>query len=180
MSFTKDKTKVTDLQKKEQNQKTSEYHIQQYQTIDDLPMWNFRKVISTADTRYLFILNNYINLPNKFVSAEKWESIFWDYIDKKGIDYNFKLRLELKARIAILENEEIFEGKKNYTKIELTKLRLKDLDKKVKKNVDTENDAILSKFMGFPINPKQHTVLQYIGFENLLIEANKKHGSDNR
>jgi hypothetical protein len=144
-------------------------------------MWNFRKVINKGDTRYLYKLQDYDKLPEFYIPSEDWDNIFWEYVEAKGIDYNFKLRLEIQAKIAILESEKVFEGKPNHTKIEIEKLKLKDLQKKVKKNTDLENDAILGKFMGFPINPKITTVSQYIGFENLLKEYTKqdpKNGSN--
>jgi hypothetical protein len=180
ITFTKKKTKVTDTIKQNLSQKEAQSNLRQYQGIEDLPMDNFRKIIKTGDTRYLYILDNYTVLPEKNINASVFEDIFWEYIEAKGIDQNFKLRLEIKAKIAILENEELFENKKNYTRIELEKAKLKDLEKKTKKNADIENDAILSKFIGFQINPKTTTVLQYIGYENLLTEANNKNDSNNR
>ena len=147
-------------------------------------MWNFRKVISTGDTRYLFILDNYFKLPEEYPNPELWEDLFWEYIDKKGIDFNFKLRLELKAKLAILQSEELCEGKKNGVQIMLTERKLDELNKSVKKGNDIENDAVLSKYLGFLIDPKKTTVLQYIGFEKLLKESNEKakaeHGRTNK
>lgn len=145
-------------------------------------MWNFRQVINTGDTRYLYILKDYYELPKEYPDQIKWYDIFWDYIDKKGIEYNFKLRIELQTKLAILENEQIFEDKKNNVKIEMTKLKLETLAKEVQKGSDIENDAILSKYLGFQVNPKTTTVSQYIGYEKLLISANeasKKHGVKN-
>ncbi len=162
------------------SQKEAISSLELFRSIEDLPMWNFRKVISEGDTRFLYKRENYFDLPKEYPEYEKWENIFWQYVDAKGIDYNFKLRLELKAKLAILENEAICEGKKNGVKIMLVKERLKDLQNKVKKSTDLENDAILSKFIGFMINPRTTMVSQYIGFEKLLIEANKLHGSNRR
>lgn len=145
-------------------------------------MWNFRKIIETADTRYLYVLES--DYQSKiYPDANKWHDLFWDYLKAKGIDFKFKLRLELKAKLAILENEETFEGKKNNVKIEMTKLKLESLSKDIVKSSDLENDAILSKFIGFQINPKTTTVSQYIGYEKLLNtanEASKNNGRDNK
>ena len=150
-----------------------------YRSIEDLPMWNFRKIISEGDTRYLYKLKDYFKLPKKYPDYIKWDDIFWEYIEAKGIEFNFKLRLELKAKLAILENEEIFEGKKNGVKIMMVNERLKSLQKDTKKNTDLENDAVLSKYLGFLINPKTTTVSQYIGFEKLLIESSKEAKKNN-
>lgn len=151
-----------------------------YRSIEDLPMWNFRKVISTGDIRYLYILEYYKDLPKEHPKYEKWDDIFWEYIEAKGVDNNFKLRLELKAKLAILENEEICKGKKNGVKIMMVNEKLKSLQNNTKKNTDLGNDAVLSKYLGFLINPKTTTVSQYIGFEQLLTESNKNVSSNNR
>lgn len=151
-------------------------------------MWNFRKLFK-GDTRYLYILDNYYDLPKSYPSYEKWDNIFWEYIEARGFDYNFKKRLDLKAKLVRLESEKIFDGKKNNVKIMMVNEKLKSLQKEVKENNDLENDMILSKFMGGNlINPKTTTVSQYIGIEKLLNSSNKeakeqnnKHGkSSNR
>ena len=180
MWFTRKKTKVTDIAKEDLNQTEAKSLLEHYQTVEDLPMWNFRQILETGDIKYLYKLDNYTKLPEKDLDFKIWDNIFWDYIDKKGIDYNFKLRIELKAKLAILENEQVYKDKNNYTKIELTKQKLRDLQTNTKKNADLENDAILSKFMGFAMQPRKHTVSQYIGFEKLLIQSNKKDDSNNR
>lgn len=165
--------------KKSLSQKVVQSSLKLFQ-FDDILVWNFRKVIETNDTRYIYKLEDYNKLPKKYPPSEKWEDIFWEYIETKGIDYKFKLRLDLKAKIEVLKSQEILEGKNNGVDIMFIELRLKDLQEDVKKHADIENDAVLSKFLGFMIDPRKVTLLQYIGFEKLLIEANKEHDKRQR
>lgn len=157
-----------------------QYSLELFLSIEDLPMWNFRKVTEKNDLRYLYKLENYAKLPKEYPSYTLWDDIFWEYVEAKGLSREFKFGLELRAKLAILENEQIFEKKNNHVKIEMTKLKIKEYQKNNKIKSELETDAILTKFMGIAINPKIHTVSQYIGFEKLLIESNKPHGKDNR
>lgn len=172
--FIKKWIKLTGVTKENLSQKEAPSNLLQYQGIDDLPMYNFRKVLKTGDTRYLLIADNYRTLPNQIVKYEDWEDIFWEYIEEKGLSSEFKLRLELKAKLAILEYEQIFEGKKNQVKIDITKGKLENLKKDVSKVSETENDLILGKFIGYKIDLKNTTVKEYIGLEKLLSKANKQ------
>ena len=55
-------------------------------------MWNFREVIKTGDSRYLFKLDDYYTLPDQTIESNVFDDIFWEYIEVKGLDQNFKLR----------------------------------------------------------------------------------------
>ena len=182
IGFIKKWIRATDVIDQSSFQKKAPSSLKLFQGIDDLWMWNFRKIIETGDTRYLYVLENDYK-SKKYPDADKWNDLFWKYLDAKGVDYKFRLRLQLKAKLAILENEELFEGKKNNVKIGMTKLKLESLSKDIVKSSDLENDAVLSKFIGFQINPKVTTVSQYIGYEKLLIkhnEAIKNNGRNNK
>lgn len=177
--FIRKKIKRTRITEANLSQSEHQSNLLLYRSINEMPMYNFRQIINTGDTRYLYKLENYYDLPQEYPDPEKWDDIFWEYIEAKGLDQKFRLRLELKAKLVVLENEQIFQGKKNQTKISIVQLKLDELKKGAIKSNDLENDAILSKYLGFVINPMTTTVSQYIGFEKLLKESNKN-GKNNR
>lgn len=174
IGFIKKKIKATESIKKNSYQQEPQFSLRLYRGVDDCKMWNFRKVLETGDLRYLYKLEDYYELPKQYPELKVWEDLFWEYIEKKGLDHNFKMRIELKARIAILEYEQIFEGKKKDAIIEFSKLKLQELNNQFTKGSDFKNDAVLTKFIGVHVNPKTHTVADYIGFEKLLNEANEQ------
>lgn len=153
-------------------------------------MWNFREIIKTGDYRYLYDLGNYHDLDKiKYPNSNKWHDIFWQYLEARGIDYKFKLRLDLQVKLELLKSEEIFEDKINTVKIATTQLKLESLNKNVENGSDIENDIILWKYMGGKIDLKRTTVAEYLAMgkslskENEAIrksEAIRKNGRNNK
>lgn len=170
MLFTR-KMKSTTSAKSSTFQQVAQSNISHHNTIFDCPIWNYNMAIEKKDSRYLYILTDYSKLPEKKLD-DILDAMWWAYMDEKGIDSNFKLAYDLKIRIAELEFQKAC-GLDKTIQIAIAKQDLEGMFKGKKQKL-SEQLAILSKFMGYQLNPKVVTVYDFIGIENLFIESNKK------
>ncbi len=62
-----------------------------YNSIEDLPVWNFLKVLKTDDKRYLLILDNYFDLPkvDDVDLFTAWQTIQTEIVDLNGISEEY-------------------------------------------------------------------------------------------
>ena len=133
-----------------------------YNNIDNLPIWNFNKVKSENDLRYLFVKKSFLNRFYIRKLLKIWESIFNQFFDEFGIDEGFLEELNEEKRILIMlcdrwikqdRSIETFIDKKKY------ELSLKKSNKGSIKFA--EQVSILSKFKGYRIDEKIVTVKEF-------------------
>jgi len=167
------KTKNTTSASSNLSQKVAASNILHYQSITDCPIWNYNSAIEKNDSRYLYILTDYSKLPEKRLDS-LLDKLWWEYLDEKGIDVKFKLAYDYKIQIAELEFEQA-QGMDRRVEIAMAKDNLKDLFRHKSQKL-SEQIGILSKFMGYTLNPRILTVFEFIGIENNFIESNKKDG----
>jgi hypothetical protein len=141
-----------------------------YNSINDCPIWNYNQAIEKNDSRYLYILTDYSKLPEKALD-KLLDTLWWQYLDEKGFDVKFKLAYDYKIQIAELEFEQA-QGMNRTVELVMARQELKDLFKGKTQKL-SEQIAILSKFMGYQLDPKKITVYDFIGIENLFIEHGK-------
>ena len=165
------KTKNTTFAKSDISQKGVQSNILHYESIMDCPIWNYNQAIEKGDSRYLYILPNYNKLPDKKLD-NVLDRMWWEYLDEKGIDSNFKLAYDLKIRIAELEFQQAC-GINKTVQITLAKQDLESLFKGKRQSL-SEQIAILSKYQGYQLNPKTVTVYEFLGIEKNFIEYGKK------
>lgn len=158
-----------------------------YRDIYELPLMNFILVIEKSDKRYLMKLDSYHNLPELEDYSELsqlWDDIYWQYLKEIGLSDKFKMTLELKAKIVLMEAKAVIEQtNKYYTNIEETKIKLKKYQD-VGMNQDfSELISILSTTQGHAINTFTTTVWMFCGMMKMhqkQIEAKKKNDSIKR
>ena len=168
------KTKSITSANSNTSQKDVLSNISHYNSIFDCPIWNYTQAIEKNDSRYLYILLDYSKLPEKPLD-HILDKLFWEYMDEKGYDEKFKLAYDLRVQIAEYEFEQA-QGVDKGIQIKMLNDELKDLFKGKKQKL-SEQLAILSKFMGYQLNPKQITVYDFLGIEKLFIENGKDKSS---
>jgi hypothetical protein len=104
--------------------------------------------------------------------AEQWAKIYDDYIARFGLSDMYKKLLELMRKKAIYELEFVETGQRfKLTEIELTEAKLKTALSNNGEGLTIEQSLIhLSKWVGFHLNAKKITVLEYF---NLMAEYGK-------
>lgn len=142
--------------------------MEYYKTIYDCPIWNYFKTIETGDSRYLYRIYNEKNKPLDKV----FDDIFWQYQEETGLDNNFKMAIEYRAKIAELRLKELETGKNQEAFIARYETYLDELKPKGNKQSLSTKLAILRKWYGQPI-PLSTTLFEYIGIEKLYIEHAK-------
>jgi len=106
---------------------------------------------------------------------EQWGKIYDDYIKQFGLSELYKKLLELMRKKALLELEFVTTGQRfKLTEIELTEAKLKTALSNNGEGLTIEQSLIyLSKWVGFNLNPRKITVLEYFNLSAEYGKANK-------
>ena len=106
---------------------------------------------------------------------EQWGKIYDDYIKQFGLSELYKKLLELMRKKALLELEFVTTGQRfKLTEIELTEAKLKTALSNNGEGLTIEQSLIyLSKWLGFHLNPRKITVLEYFNLSAEYGKANK-------
>lgn len=166
-----------------------EYKI--YKSLDILPIWNYNMICEKNDVRYLLVLDDYNDLPEK-CNIEKcyeiWDKLIYDF-DYLDLSLEFaekqvlikELEYSLNPENKILKTE-IAIKQKEYER--LKKLREKNL----KKNTQTFNDKIanIEIILGIKIDVYKDSVKRFFAYEKQAISKieyfekyNQKYGKQN-
>jgi coenzyme F420-reducing hydrogenase alpha subunit len=94
---------------------------------------------------------------------EAWNTLFDDYIEKRGLSKQYKKLLEIMKQKAIYECEYIITGDAfKMTQIEVEEQKLKDIIGKETVDISVEKSLIyLSKWLGYRLDWKVITLSEY-------------------
>lgn len=157
-----------------------------YDDIEDLPLWNYDKVVESEDLRYLFILNSYKKFPKylklwKPILVKVWDGIHDQIIDEFGFSQEQLMVLQIEKSICLAELTFIIKGDKAIqNQITAMKRRLESLLKSLtpkEKQTLYEKVSILEGFKHIPMDPKLISVKKYLTDLRLYekyIEQQKK------
>ena len=98
-----------------------------YDSIYNLPQWNWNKVMSTGNFQYLKVAESYKNIEsdNRYYLTKQWNEIFDEYLEEFGRSEKFLEILSKKKSIASLKNRFIQTGDRillNFIRIEESEL----------------------------------------------------------
>jgi len=148
-------------------------------SIDNLYLYNYSKILETNDLRYLFILPDYFELPKTTDKEmqqlfEIWEKINDEVLDFVGISEDYKEQFRLRKTIALLKVEMICkEDKSLQTIIDIKERELLNMMPKQKQTVD-ESIIAIEVNLKMQINPKDTTVKKYFSYIKYLSKKNNK------
>lgn len=127
--------------------------------LDELPIWNWNKIAETGDLLYL-LKNQNKRKPVKGL-VEAWESLQQQYLDEFGVDMNLLNRIKTMKKIIKL-NVKFYETRDRslLNLIAVEENRLKESQNVVSVKF-TRLLIIVSSHMGFRIDPKQFTVIEW-------------------
>lgn len=146
--------------------------MKHYSSIDDLPIYNWNKIHETGELKYL--LHDY---SRKITTAqlnqlpEIWRMIYDEYIQRFGIGETSMAILDRERRIAELQIERIETGDENiqtFIEIETVALDRKKAETEYLKVDFYETKAYIEKHLGFMINPKICTVVEFYNYIKTL------------
>jgi len=135
-----------------------------YSSIDDLPMYNWKKIHDTDELKWLFV--GKVKCENTIELEKLWGNIYDEYLGEFGLSQDYKDILNVKRKIANLQADYIIKGDRillNYINIEENALQsLYDSNK----GGSTFRDSLvhLEKMQGIKINTKTITVADYYNY----------------
>ena len=133
-----------------------------YQSIEDLPIWNYHKVQTTGELRYLIRKGR----PKKDVLLKLWERLQEEFTARVGLTDSGNALMQKSKRLMLLELKKIIAeiAGKSTSRI---KVDLEQLSKELTNRSDTttqdleDQAAILTKWSGIDINTKVMSTLRF-------------------
>jgi calcineurin-like phosphoesterase family protein len=147
-----------------QNNSTSNITGSFYESIDEMPIYNWNKIIETGDLKWIF--KNGGRVTKKL--GEVWVKLQDEYFLEFGLDDTFKKQLRLMKEVIKLNDEFIQNGDRSI----LNLIHISEVDLQATKKGNTMRFYdLLDRVMSIKkmyIDPKQYTVVQwYYTLKNL-------------
>lgn len=144
-------------------------------TIEEMPVWNWHKIIETGDLSYLFKREKDVKFSPKLASI--WIDLQQQHMNEFGIDNALISRIKTMRKLVNL-NLKFYETRDrsllNLIKIEES--RLDETNNGIKTRFYKVLDYV-SSYKGFRINAKEYTVIEwYHALQNMSV----KHGKDDK
>lgn len=145
-----------------------------YDSIENLPMWNFNKIMQTGDLRYLIKKKRFFRVDLNPI----WENILQEDMDFVGVNENVKQIIKRKKELALkickyLENHKTI----LLNEINILENQIASLEKNNKES-EQINFAIvcghLSKYFGYKIDEKNTTLKEYRSCCKVIEEEQKQ------
>jgi hypothetical protein len=142
-----------------------------YTTIEDLPVYNWNKIIE--EQKYNYILLNPLQKDyNVNKCKNQFALIYEEFIDVFGINEQLRGIIELQNEITIHKIDIALGEKSLEALLKLTETKLKKkLEKKESKGNLTK--VYIEKFLGFRLNEKEVTVYEYYNYIKALENGEK-------
>jgi hypothetical protein len=147
-----------------------------YVSIGDLPVFIFDQINKTGD--FSLLLKTKEKKINQIELEKVWENIYNEFIAEFGISETLLLYLK-NMRMAINYYIKAYiQGDR--TALNLAKVRVNDAEQIFKQESKSSNNiyAIVSKYMGFRINPMEISTREFYQYLK-LASTTKDHGKEN-
>lgn len=146
-----------------------------YESIEDLPLWNWNKVHEKSDYTYLRInrINGQVTKEEYLFLKNLWEKLFAEYIDTFRFSKEFLAIMEKKIQIAYYQKEFLLSGDLSLqTQINLMEMELEGMQPiEETKQSFWQSKATIERLLQFQIDAKKITVIEYYShIENLKRE----------
>lgn len=148
-----------------------------FRDIDEMPIYNWNKIHETGDLKYLikdgFKAEGY---EMRFL-LRRWKKLYEQFIDRFGFSDEFLSILELEKNIALLKIEKAERGDENiqtFIEIDEIKLQKKKAELSNVKSDFFDIKAGVESSLGFHIDPKKCTVVEFYSYIKALKKKNVK------
>ncbi len=146
-----------------------------YETIEDLPLYNWHKIHEKSDYTYLRVrrINGQVSKEEFKKLKKTWDEIFSEYIDRFGFSKEFLSLFEKKKLIAYYQQLFIETLDPSlHTIIAVMELELSQDKPKDTKDNFWSSKALIERLCGFSIDTKKTTVIEFYS----QIESLRKDG----
>lgn len=131
-----------------------------FNSIDELPIWNWWKIAETGELYFLFKDSD--SKKDASHLHEIWNNIHNEYLDEYGLTDDFKRVLKLKKKWILTQNEYIQTGERfKLTEIDIINAQIQEETQEKKTMSKDDTIIFLEEKLGREINPKELTVKKY-------------------
>lgn len=152
--------------------------VEFYNSIDDLPIYNFHKIMVSNDLRLLVKnkLSDKQYKRNIDKLGKKWVSLYDEYLDHFGLSKSYLKILELQTKIAKLICQRWEKDDKTLVSIiQIEQSKLNDLNGKKEKSSTFEEDiAVIEKYRKIGLDAKTTSVKMFYTYIKLMEQDGKK------
>lgn len=151
-----------------------------YESIEELPIFNWWNLQSTLDFSYLLKTKKKINLIQKIILSRQRKKLYADYIDRFGFGDKYMEMIEKKQRIAIMRIERALENdksKETFIEIEEEELLNMVIEAQGESLNLYESSAIIGRVLGFRIDVKECTVVEFFHYMKTAQKIQKQNQS---
>ena len=149
--------------------------FKRYEHIDDMPLFNWRKVQEDQDYRYTRLEDIYKGEeePEDYLA---WDKVYESFLETFGVSEYYTRILELRLQKAIAQCDLVITEDRSHNNF------IKRYDREITELMNRDNDMTLgdcisyvSKWQGYPVQQKKTTVREfYETLETMKKEANKQ------
>lgn len=140
-----------------------------YDSIEELPIWNWFKIQENDDVSYLLKAQSKLNDDQKIELGQVFERIYQEFLKLFGISDEFYQIISLRREIAIMKLDMYLNNDASMeTFIEIKELELAKLLKSNEGSTTHELKARIEKFMGFRLDEKMVSVKEFYSYIELI------------
>jgi len=164
--------------------------IEIYKNIDEMPIWNFKKILESGDLSYMLstgVLKQKVRKKTAKALDEAWISVYNQYLQTFGLNKLYIQILEQEEKIAFLKIQMWTRGKKGLSAIiKAEEKRLADMiiPNKGNKQSFEQDLVVIQKHNGFLIEAKQTSVRMFYTYvktmEKEADEIRMRNARENR
>lgn len=141
-----------------------------YTTIDEFPAYNWFKCIENKEYKYTLIDINKYNEKLKDKCEDAFNKLYCEFIDTFGIPNELGDIVNLQRQILVLEIDIALGKKAAKTFLNIKKLELEE-KLNVEKPKTNLHKVAIEKYLGFRLNLKEVTTLEYYNYLEVLKTA---------
>lgn len=148
-----------------------QYSRRYYQSVEDLPVWNWWKIHETKDLKYLLKQDKKVTVHANGI----FDKIYSEFISIFGVGENYKRYLEKLIEIDIAETDKILNNDPSLdTFIDIMKIELDEIKSSTEGGSYMDTAITVEKNMGFKLNTKEISVFEYYSYIKSLEKQSKK------
>lgn len=151
-----------------------ENKIDYYQSIDELPIYNWHKINQTNELEWLLRKKVLISDHQKKILSNILDRMLSEFIDTFGIPEKMREILDLKSEIFILRCQMALENNKflqNF--IDIAEWKLKQIIADDQTQSTTQVKVYVEKYLGFRLNERETTVKEFYEYIEAIKNQNK-------
>lgn len=148
-----------------------------FRDIDEMPIYNWNKIHETGNLEYLLKDGCKADKYEKMALLRRWKKMYEQFVSRFGFSDEFLSILELEKNIALLKIEKAERGDENiqtFIEIDEIKLQKKKAELSNVKSDFFDIKAGVESSLGFHIDPKKCTVVEFYSYIKALKKKNVK------